>query len=172
MKGFDTLESTLTYRGGKKRPRSSFQSFVARFDFNETLSDQSEQSNISDLSVFDEKIHDEDDFVSPVLVNHTGLPTCMTASLKSKKCTQINDKDFDELGYLSKYLLDLEENRVKAQEIEEEQKLIHRLSCGNTCLCGLSVDGFGNPLAEQVSVPEGTSKNQVWGSIPRHRDWE
>ena len=148
MKGFDTLESTLKYRGGKKRPRSSFQSFVARFDFNETLSDQSEQSNISDLSVFDEKIHDEDDFVSPVLVNHTGLPTCMTASLKSKKRTQITDKEFDELGYLSKYILDLEENRVKAQEIEEEQKLIHRLSCGNTCLCGLFVDGFGNPLAE------------------------
>ena len=152
MKGFDTLESTLKYKGGNKRPRSSFQSFVARFDFNETLSDQSDQSNISDLSVFDEKIHDEEDFVSPVLVNHTGLPTCMTASLKSKKRTQINDKDFDELGYLSKYLLDLEENRVKAQEIEEEQKLIHRLSCGNTCLCGLSVDGFGNSLAEQVSI--------------------
>ena len=160
MKGFDTLESTLTYRGGKKRPRSSFQSFVARFDFNETLSDQSEQSNISDLSVFDEKIHDEDDFVSPVLVNHTGLPTCMTASLKSKKRTQITDKEFDELGYLSKYILDLEENRVKAQEIEEEQKLIHRLSCGNTCLCGLSVDGFGNPLAEQVSVRKGAPRTK------------
>ena len=165
MKGFDTLESTLTYRGGKKRPRSSFQSFVARFDFNETLSDQSEQSNISDLSVFDEKIHDEDDFVSPVLVNHTGLPTCMTASLKSKKRTQITDKEFDELGYLSKYILDLEENRVKAQEIEEEQKLIHRLSCGNTCLCGLSVDGFGNPLAEP-SVQQDTPKTKYGVRFP------
>ena len=160
VKGFDTLDKTLAYRGRNERPRSSFQSFVARFDFNETLSDQSEQSNISDLSVFDEKIHDEDDFVSPVLVNHTGLPTCMTASLKSKKRTQITDKEFDELGYLSKYILDLEENRVKAQEIEEEQKLIHRLSCGNTCLCGLSVDGFGNPLAEQVSVRKGAPRTK------------
>ena len=84
----------------------------------------------------------------------------MTASLKSKKFTQINDKDFDELGYLSKYLLDLEENRVKAQEIEEEQKLIHRLSCGNTCLCGLSVDGFGNPLAEQVRIRKDSPKTK------------
>ena len=52
VKGFDTLDSTLAYRR-RKRPHSSFQSFVARFDFNETSSEQSEQSNISDLSVFD-----------------------------------------------------------------------------------------------------------------------
>ena len=159
MKGFDTLDSTLAYRR-RKRPHSSFQSFVARFDFNETSSEQSEQSNISDLSVFDEKVHDEGDFVSPVLVSHTGLPHCMTASMKSKKCTQIKDREFDELGYLSKYLLDLEENRVLAQEIEEEQKLIHRLSCGNTCLCGLSVDGFGRPLAESIRVRKGSPKTK------------
>ena len=160
VKGFDTLESTLTRSRRAKSPRS-FQTFVAQFDFEDSLSNQSELSNVSDLSVFDEKIHDEEDFVSPALVQHAGLPTCMTASVKSKKCTQISDREFDELGYLSKYLLDLEENRVKAQEIEEEQKVIHRLSCNSTCLCGLSVDGFGNPLAKQVSVRKGAPKTKL-----------
>ena len=160
VRGFDTLESTLARRRRTKSPRS-FQTFVAQFDFEDSLSNQSELSNVSDLSVFDEKIHDEEDFVSPALVQHTGLPTCMTASVKSKKCTQISDGEFDELGYLSKYLLDLEENRVRAQEIEEEQKVIHRLSCNSTCLCGLSVDGFGNPLAKQVSIRKGAPKTKL-----------
>ena len=100
VRGFDTLESTLTRRRRAESPRS-FQTFVAQFDFEDSLSNQSELSNVSDLSVFDEKIHDEEDFVSPALVQHTGLPTCMTASVKSKKCTQISDREFDELGYLS-----------------------------------------------------------------------
>ena len=67
VRGFDTLESTLARRRRAKSPRL-FQTFVAQFDFEDSLSNQSELSNVSDLSVFDEKIHDEEDFVSPALV--------------------------------------------------------------------------------------------------------